>query len=156
MWITRKRKGFTLIELLIVIAIIGVLATISVVALDNARRRARDTKRLTDIRDTRSGLVIFANNRATYPEPDAPTTLDLGGAGARCLDDNGFHDGSGTDACEGLIIMPRVPAEQNPARTPYRYSRVSGGYEIKFQLEGSIANLGGGDCTATQEGITCP
>lgn len=46
---TSSRSGFTLVELLIVIAIIGVLATLSFMLLGNVRDKARDTKRKHDI-----------------------------------------------------------------------------------------------------------
>ena len=44
-----EEKGFSLIEILIVIAIIGVLASVAFVALNNARLKARDTKRKVDL-----------------------------------------------------------------------------------------------------------
>ncbi len=51
----KTKKGFTLIELLVVVAIIGLLATLGVIAFRDAQRKARDSKRLADIR-----LVVSA------------------------------------------------------------------------------------------------
>ena len=46
----KNQKGFTLIELLVVIAIIGVLSGIVIVAVGDATARARDSRRLADVR----------------------------------------------------------------------------------------------------------
>lgn len=44
-----NKSGFTLVELLVVITIIGLLASFSVVALSQAMKKGRDSKRKSDI-----------------------------------------------------------------------------------------------------------
>ena len=63
----KTKKGFTLIELLVVIAIIGLLATLSVVSLNNARERARDARRLSDVRQIQTALELYYNIENVYP-----------------------------------------------------------------------------------------
>jgi type II secretion system protein G len=76
------KKGFTLIELLIVIAIIGVLATLLMANFIGVRQRARDAQRKSDIRQIQAALEIYRSDNGGYPP--APLTcgaaLTLGGS----------------------------------------------------------------------------
>jgi type II secretion system protein G len=62
-----KKRGFTLIELLVVIAIIGLLATLAVVAFGNARKKARDAKRLSDMTQIQKALELYKDDNGRYP-----------------------------------------------------------------------------------------
>lgn len=62
-----SKRGFTLIELLIVIAIIGVLASIVLVGLGSFRSRGRDARRVSDIRETQNALEIYYAKYQQYP-----------------------------------------------------------------------------------------
>lgn len=68
-----QKSGFTLIELLVVIAIIGVLASIVLASLNNARRKSRDARRVTDIKQTQLALELYFDSVGEYP--DALTSL---------------------------------------------------------------------------------
>lgn len=66
-----KNKGFTLIEMLIVIAIIGILSSMILVGLGSARAKARDSRRISDIRQIQNGLEIYYSNNQTYASGDS-------------------------------------------------------------------------------------
>ncbi len=72
-----NKSGFTLIELLVVIAIIGLLSTLSLLALNQARARARDTKRISDVRQMQTALELYYNDHAEYPS-SAPAGGSIG------------------------------------------------------------------------------
>lgn len=65
--INRKAKGFTLIEILIVITIIGILATVGLYSFDNARQKARDSKRKQDLQTIKTALVLYYQDFRQYP-----------------------------------------------------------------------------------------
>jgi prepilin-type N-terminal cleavage/methylation domain-containing protein len=62
-----KNKGFTLIELLIVVAIIGLLTSIVSVALNTSRMRARDARRVSDMKQIKAGLDLYFQSGSGYP-----------------------------------------------------------------------------------------
>jgi prepilin-type N-terminal cleavage/methylation domain-containing protein len=60
-------KGFTLVELLVVIAIIGILSSIVMVALGTAKQKARDSRRVADIKNIQLALSLYYNDNLMYP-----------------------------------------------------------------------------------------
>lgn len=70
----KNKKGFTLIELLVVIAIIGLLSTLSVVSLNNARARARDARRVADVKQIQTALELYYNANNSYPTQTTPAS----------------------------------------------------------------------------------
>lgn len=64
----RMKKGFTLMELLIVIAVIGILISISTVAYTSAQKKTRDSRRRSDLKALSSGFEqYYADNSSSYP-----------------------------------------------------------------------------------------
>ena len=56
-----------MIELLVVIAIIGLLASIVTTALSSARMKARDARRVSDMKQIKTGLDLFFASGNGYP-----------------------------------------------------------------------------------------
>lgn len=157
----RTQSGFTLIELLVVIAIIGLLSTLAVVALNSARLRSRDAKRVSDIRQIQTALELGFSETSNYPVAVAPGVV-LGAAGQKVLCNVGGVSTlrADTTGCS-TIYMGLVPSNPTPGGADYTYISVadSGVYSIGFTLEGATGQLPAAANCANQNGITggvCP
>lgn len=72
-----KKDGFTLIELLVVIAIIGLLSSIVLTSLNSARTKARDARRIADLKQIQTALEIFYDQQGRYPKSAGGTCWDF-------------------------------------------------------------------------------
>jgi prepilin-type N-terminal cleavage/methylation domain-containing protein len=63
----RKNKGFTLIELLVVISIIGLLSTIVLASLQQARSKGRNSSRRQTLVSMRTALELYYSANNAYP-----------------------------------------------------------------------------------------
>lgn len=119
-----NNKGFTLIELLVVIAIIGLLSTLAVVSLNNARAKARDSKRVADVKQMQTALELFFNECDGYPTFSNDGTDDVtyvNNANFRKLDTTAYYDSDNTadnnecaSGAEFGQFMPKIPDVPTP------------------------------------------
>ena len=146
-----KQEGFTLIELLVVIAIIGLLSTMAVVSLNSARAKARDAKRLSDVKQMANILSIQATEGTsaaalvgcTTALSDASTCTGPG----EVSQFSKFKDAS----------TPGTPCGATPTAT-CQYSIEAAGSTvenavIKFYLENASGGIAAGAHTIDANGV---
>lgn len=106
---THAQRGFTLIELLVVIAIIGMLSSVILASLNGARIKARDARRLVDLKQLQLALELYYDSQASPSYPKTP----LGG-------------GKVTAKLGGLVpdymqALPKDPSRTDNSTTGYLY-----------------------------------
>jgi prepilin-type N-terminal cleavage/methylation domain-containing protein len=136
--------GFSLIELMVVIAVIGILSTLSIVAYGTVRQRARDTARVKNIQEIQSALKLYFYNESSYPE-----SLNFGGPLV-----------GSTSSTTYMAILPHNPAPRADGECEnydYIYTwNNTNSYTIHFCLSEAVGNLTAGQKCAIPTGtVAC-
>lgn len=75
-----KQKGFTLIELLVVVSIIGVLATIVISSLGEAKKKVNDSARIQTLKQMEIALELYYLDNDEYPRANYAWGVNNSGA----------------------------------------------------------------------------
>jgi type II secretion system protein G len=132
-----NRRGFTLIELLVVIAIIGLLSTIISVAMGNARLKARDARRMSDLKQIQTALELYYTDKNEYPLGNP--AINLGDTTHACLN---LANGFGSAPCDSAF-MGSVPTDPQSGVYYVYTSAGTSSYNVAANLEGQVNGLSG-------------
>ena len=103
---SKKDKGFTLVELLIVIVILGILATVTVFAVQGITTRGKEATCDADYKTYETAIQAYYAQNGTYPASDAElvtggflTTESTNYDVAAAADGSIAVDAAGTNDC---------------------------------------------------------
>lgn len=132
-----KNKAFTVIELIVVIAVIAVLSTIVLVNVNKFVAKARDAKRLQDIKTIQSAIIMYYGKYGSYPNINQAQSNSSSWATLQSA------------LGEWLVVLPVDPTNSGYFRYMYDGGAVGEEYGLMCDLESpnnfSLADNDGGD-----------
>jgi len=140
-----RNRGFTLIEIVVVIAIIGILASVVIMNINEVKKKARDTQRESDLAQLQLALRLYFEVHGTY-------RVNGGGWGG---EGNGWTSYTNSDDSypksivqvlyeEGYLASPDL---KDPLDTTY------GGYMIYICDQDARGNYLAYSLSATKENV---
>lgn len=169
----KKISGFTLVELLVVMAILGILAAILILAINpaEAQRKSRDATRLSDMATVRQAVDLAIADGKTLP---GTALAPFSGTSTGSRDTTAAGNWVGMVVSKYLSVLPQDPRQSaidttllsdgttTVAAGGMVYSFVSNGdtYELNAYMESSdntaFANNDGGNQSLRYEIGTNP
>lgn len=135
---TSVYRGFTLIELLVVIAIIGLLSTIIAGPIQNARNKAKDSKKVADVKNIQNALTLYAEDVGSFPDT-------LGALYPNYLDSNlpNFATGYLPQVDKYMYVTYEDTGSANAVTTNLNYAYH---LAVKLRVTGNLALDADTDC----------
>jgi len=152
----KQFKAFTLVELLVVMAIIGILATLIVGGFRSSQRRSRDAARKSDLKQIANALEMFYSDYQTYPTASGGSIIACPYSPPSSSSSCTFGISSFSDTKTDYMRV--VPTDPYGGKYYYVYLSNKKGFQIFAHLENDQdQNCINTDCSSTglPAGVDC-
>jgi len=127
---TPAQKAFTLIEILLVVAIIGLLASVVLASLSQSKVKANTAKRLENARQIENALEVYYVNNKAYPSTG-------GSLESACTTWGGYANTGASAWIPNLAptyiqTLPTDPDSDGAAKCCYIYKSNGTDYKLMF------------------------
>lgn len=135
-----REEGFTLIEILVVVALVAVLAAVTIIAINPAKNfsAARDTERVAEINEILNAVTQYTSEQGNAIA-DLGTVPDCSGTPATIGSGAGNLNLATTLVDEWIVAIPTDPSGGTDANTGYRICQTTNG---RIQIDAPNTEVG--------------
>ena len=130
----KRQRGFTMIELLVVIAIMGLLFTLILVFLRDARIRSRSARRIEDLKSLQNAIELYNSSYHAYP-----INVDWPNRTWDCFNGGDYENYAPGVAPSFIRQLPHDPMSKSTCPAggdrAYNYFYISNGQEYKIGIQ---------------------